>query len=751
MAQERRRRGAATGRPEAGRNAAARPERRRWVIAAGVFLAVAALVVVAGRGGLLTPARPNVLFVTIDTLRADRLGSYGYARAQTPVLDALAARGVRFTTAVAHAPLTGPSHASLLTGLTPLRHGVRDNGRPTLSASAPTVAEAFRGAGWHTAAFVSGFPLDHRFGFDRGFETYDDHLPHGDDSRRAAYVERTADRTTAAALRWLETAPAGAPWFTWVHYFDPHAPYEPPDAFAARAPGRPYDGEVAFVDAQLGVLLHGLEARGERERTVVLVTADHGESLGEHGEETHGVFVYEATLRVPLIVAGPGVPRGRVSSTVGRGVDVAPTLLDLAGAPPLAGAEGRSLRPALSGREMADAPAYVESLFAALNLGWAPLHGWRTARRKLIDAPRPELYALDQDPGETRDLSASSAHDVETLRASLRAALAAAVPARPGSVDHAAAERLAALGYLSGGPGPPTTGRDPKDGIALINQMERGLAEARSNPPLAIAALQGVLQADPHMPLAHRYLAIAHSAAGDPAAALRELGALAGQGPLAPDDLLLQADTLRQAGRAQEALEAADRALSARPGDAWGLVIRGRALLALDRAPEARATYERALEKDPADTEALRGLADAAFRAGNAGAAEGAYARILKADPTDTGALVRLGALRVRAGRVDEAREMFARALERNPRDAEALLDMGGLLARSGQAREAVPYLERAVQAGMRTPVALNSLGFARLEAGDRAGGRQALRESLAVDPRQEDVRAALTRLGAGR
>src|SRR5262249_13987388 len=216
-----------------------------------------------------------------------------------------AARGARFEHAVAHAPLTAPSHASILTGLTPLRHGVHDNGSDALPASVPTLAEAFRRAGYRTAAFVSGFPLDHRFGLDRGFEAYDDHLPKGNDRRRAPYVERTADLTSDAFLGWLD-APGSEetrPFFAWVHYFDPHAPYEPPPKLRDRFAAQPYDGEVAFVDEQLGRVLDRLRARGQAERTLVLVTADHGESLGQHGEETHGLFVYDATLRVPVLLA----------------------------------------------------------------------------------------------------------------------------------------------------------------------------------------------------------------------------------------------------------------------------------------------------------------------------------------------------------------------------------------------------------------------------------------------------------------
>ena len=293
----------------------------RSVVGLGVVLAVVALAPACRRDVARTAApaeRPNVLLVTIDTLRADHLGCYGRQGAATPTLDALARRGVRFETAVAHVPLTGPSHASILTGRGPLGHGFRNNSGFVLAPTVGTAAEDFRQAGYRTGAFVSGFPLDRRFGFDRGFDTYDDHLPRGNDRRRTPYVERNADATTDAVLRWLHPSsrPAGQPhpWFLWAHYYDPHAPYEPPAAnLAERFRATPYDGEVAFVDRQLGRLFQALAERSEIDHTIVLVTSDHGESLGEHGEATHGIFVYDATLRVPWVMAGPGVAAGRVS------------------------------------------------------------------------------------------------------------------------------------------------------------------------------------------------------------------------------------------------------------------------------------------------------------------------------------------------------------------------------------------------------------------------------------------------------
>ena len=303
------------------------------VVALALALAIgAALRWHANSRAGITAGRVNVLLVTIDTLRWDHLGCYGDRSAATPVLDALAGRGVRFATAIAQVPLTAPSHASILTGLTPLRHGVRDNGGYTLPAEVRTLARRLTDAGYRSAAFVSGFPLDHRFGFASGFDVYDDRLART--AGRAPYTERSADATTDRVMGWLDQMrPSGGearstpsqPWFAWVHYFDPHAPYAPPPPFATRFADRLYDGEVAFVDAQIGRLLGRLERSGDLARTLIVVTADHGESFGEHGEETHGVFVYDATLRVPFIVAGPGIHGGRSSAVVARSIDVVPT------------------------------------------------------------------------------------------------------------------------------------------------------------------------------------------------------------------------------------------------------------------------------------------------------------------------------------------------------------------------------------------------------------------------------------------
>jgi choline-sulfatase len=699
-------------------------------------------------------SRPSVLLVTIDTLRADHVGCYGRAGAVTPTLDGLAARGVRFATAVVHAPLTGPSHASLLTGLTPLGHGFRDNGGFALPASVKTAAEDFRQAGFHTAAFVSGFPLDRRFGFDRGFETYDDHLPRGNDRRRTPYVERFADATTDAALRWLQSAPASAPFFLWVHYYDPHAPYEPPGELASRFRDAPYDGEIAFVDMQLARLLRAVDEKAGLARTIVLATADHGESLGEHGEGTHGLFVYDSTLRVPWIVAGPGIAGGRVPQTVARGIDVLPTLLDYSGLSVPPSVEGRSLRAAIEGREMSDAPSYAETLYPEREFGWAPLHAWRTATLKLIDAPRPELYDLTADSGETTNRAAAQNAQVEELTRKHEAALSRPAPAAAAQVDADAAERLGALGYLGGGHAQPPSGRaprDPKDGVRLMPRINRGMSVARTDPATAIRDLRSVLAEDPGLLMARRTIAVAYESAGDHARAIAELRALEKEGQLTAEDAIVLGDNLRFSGRLAEATDVLQRVARENPKWPQPWLSLAEVHIKEGRQAEAAAAYEHVLSLVPDHIEALRGLGDLALVEDRTDVAAARYGRILEIDPSDAGAMAKVGVLGMRAGRGEEAIALFRKAVEREPANAEALLYLAGALSSTGRPAEAVPFFERALAAGPRSTMALNGLGLTRLALGDRPGAMAALSESLRLDPEQPDVARTLAEIRAGR
>src|SRR4051794_28795075 len=340
----------------------------------------------------------NVLLVTIDTLRRDRLGAYGNGGALTPTLDRLASDGARYTHARSHVPLTLPAHTSILTGRTPRSHGVHVNGASRLDAARPTLATVLQGNGYRTGAFIGAFVLAARFGLNRGFDEYDDRYPHESDTFKVA--DRRAAEVVKAAGDWILRAEGQTPsrsprpWFAWVHLFDPHAPYDaPPDYRRDRSP---YDAEIAYTDAMLGQLLDRLRAAHALDRALVVVTADHGESLGEHGEMTHGLFAYNATIAVPLIVAGTDIHAGTIDAPVAH-MDLTPTVLDLAGVPVPDGLDGRSLvRP-----PERDRPLYFEAVDAALTRGWAPLTGIVQNATKFIDLPEAELYDLLADPGET--------------------------------------------------------------------------------------------------------------------------------------------------------------------------------------------------------------------------------------------------------------------------------------------------------------------------------------------------------------
>lgn len=730
---------------------------RRFLAAAAVTIAVTAAAGIAllWRGMPPTggpPAPPNVLLITVDTLRWDRLGCYGGPADTTPVLDRLAARGARFETAIMHAPLTAPSHASILTGLTPLRHGVRDNGAFVLPRELPTLGTVLAGAGYTTAAFVSGYPLDRRYGLASGFGHYDDELPRGSGSRGLAYVERRADETTSRVIAWLGasrggTAGAGAadrprPWFAWVHYFDPHAPYEPPGEFAERFAGRPYDGEVAFVDSQVGTLLKDLERRGDLARTVVVVTADHGESLGEHGEETHGVFIYDATLRVPFIVVGPGIAAGRVPAVVARGVDVLPTVAGLAGVAVPREIDGRSLRAALEGRPMTDEPVYIESVMTQRHLGWAPLFGLRTAAWKLVDAPRRELYDLAADHRELRSLAGDQADRAASMARQLQAQMRVVTAAPQAASDRDAAERLRALGYLGGAPEAPVaiSHRDPKDGVQLISRIEHGIVDARLHPDQAIRALEGVLAEDPRVALARRYLAVALAERGDYRRAAIELQRLRADGMATGEDLVLLSESLRVTGRPDEAQKILAEAARRDPGSPDPVLTEARALMARQKPNEASDAFRRALAISPGHPEALAGLGEAALLQGDAEGAAAFFAQAVARDPADPTPRLRLAVVRARQGRMQDALPLFQQVVDAAPQNGEALAGLAAALARAGRAAEAVPYFERALAAGQRSPALFNGLGFARLESGDNAGALTALRASLALRPDQPEV-----------
>jgi arylsulfatase A-like enzyme/Flp pilus assembly protein TadD len=581
-----------------------------FVLALGSGLAGSAF----ARPGAILRASPgaaagfNILLVTLDTTRADRIGCYGHAPAATPVLDRLAAGGIRFAEAMTVAPETLPAHATLFTGLLPPAHGVRINGEGALGSRYPTLAEVARGRGYQTAAFVSAFVLDARFGLDQGFDHYDDHVDAaGGATFSTGANERRAGPTTDAALAWIRSRDHARPFLAWVHYFDAHAPYEPPEPFASRFAGALYDGEIAYVDAQLGRLLAGLDDAGLRDRTLVIVAGDHGESLGDHYERTHSVFLYRSTIRVPLVVSNPRLfpTPAVVDGTVVSLADLAPTVADLLGVEDAPARDGLSL---LATKADPKRAVYVESLVPWLDFGWAPLFGLRTLRGSYVLAPRPECYDLRSDPGERRNLAqpryAKGGPCAEEARA-LDRMLTRMPPyetagAGPRTVDPEARERLQALGYL-GGPGPAERGplADPKDMIDVASLvLDANALLSSGRPAEALEAARRAAARSPRDRTVLNTLAKIHLRLGrlrDAEDALRALRAIQ---PKADASVLL-AQILILDGRHDEAARLLDEAeaLDSRHGGVY--IARGDLLARQGRKAEARASYERARKVDP--------------------------------------------------------------------------------------------------------------------------------------------------------
>jgi arylsulfatase A-like enzyme/Flp pilus assembly protein TadD len=661
----------------------ARRPRRAAALALAALAAAAAGVLLWNRGR--APAvPPSLLLVTLDTFRADRLG-----RGLTPNLEALAARGVWFEEAVASVPLTLPSHATILSGLEPTRHGVRDNGTYVFPAEPPTLATVLRQRGYATAAFVGAHVLDRRFGLARGFGHYDDRIERVSEGPSVLESERRGDVVAEAATAWIRAQTV--PYFAWVHLYDPHAPYAPPEPHA-RAHGAPYDGEVAFTDACVGRVLEAARAVSG-DALLVAVVADHGEGLGDHGERTHGLFVYQSTLRVPLILAGPGLPSGERRRGLARTADVAPTVLGAMGVPAPSDLDGADL--------MRTKPqeAYAESRYAA-GFGWAPLFSFRAGALKFVEAPRPELYDLAADPHETRDLARERPSDAARLRSALAAFRRAERAGSAAPIDPGSAEKLRALGYVAG-PAPAlsvATGRDPKDALPLWQRFEEASwARTRGEPEAAASALRDLVAQDPGNPAFLRALASALRLGGRADAAVRVLDDLT---RAAPDDALAwheralaqaAAGRLAEAvasaeraaaldpalpephnhlgvlrarqGRAREALEAFDAAVRLDPNNARAWNNRANALRALGRRDEAAVAYREAAQRAPAYADPRNGLGVLAVEAGDLEGAAAAFTGVLEREPDHADARVNLAFVRARQGRVDEARTLLGAVL----------------------------------------------------------------------------------------
>lgn len=643
----------------------------------------------AAAASAAAPAVDDLLLITVDTLRHDALGFAGNERVATPHLDRLAAAGRVYTRAHAHNVVTLPSHANILTGLYPYQHGVRDNQGFRLPASVPTLATLLSEAGFATAAFVGAFPLDARFGLDRGFEVYDDRLEGDEGAASGRPLERRGDLVVAAAREWW-AANADRRRFLWIHLFDPHAPYEPPAELAARYPTEPYLGEVAAVDGYLAPLLEPFLDGGQRP-ALIAFTADHGEALGDHGELTHGLFAYESTLKVPLVLWAPDLSPARVDAPA-RHVDLLPTLLAAAAVPVPEGLPGRSL---LGAPAEPGGSTYFEALTATLDRGWAPLRGVVAEGHKYIDLPLPELYDLATDPGETRNVVAAEAARAEELAA--RLVPESVWPPRRGAVAAEEEAALRSLGYLGGGAASKATytaADDPKNLVTLDREVHR-IIELHQLGRLEEAAALGreVLAARPDMGVASYQLALVLLDAGRRDEALAVMSAAQRRGSATPALVRQLALTLAEAGRPEDAVGLMRRA--AERGDVDDLLTLGLVLSEAGRQEEAAGVLQQVFAADARNAVALQHLALVALRRQDWA---GALRRAEEALALNEGlglAWSYLGSARFQLGRVEEALEAWERAVAIDPRDFDALYNIGLVAPRVDRPELAREALER--------------------------------------------------------
>lgn len=670
------------------------------------YLFVAAVAAALVGGGLWWMLRPrpfalepnadrNVLIVTIDTLRADALGSYG-GRAATPHLDRMAAAGARFTFAHSHAVVTLPSHASILSGRYPYEHGIRDNTGYRFDASQPTIATLLKAQGFATGAFIGGFPLDRRFGLATGFDAYDDRLQ-STSAADPGERERRADAVIGSATGWMRQQQGK--WLAWVHLYDPHTTYAAPPEWASRYPDSPYHAEVAWTDHALGALFAMLEQQSRN--TLVIVTSDHGEGLGDHGEATHGIFAYESTLRVPLIVAeiGAGVSsaaKGVVIDTPVRHVDIAPTILAAVGVTAPSQLSGAPLQALIARGSGDDRPSYFEAMTPAVTRGWAPLRGVISDRSKYIDLPIAELYDLRRDAAEAANLAASDRESAQTLFNLLKG-FNVAPPAKAAAETPETLERLRALGYVGGGSATVreryTEADDPKRLIEIEQTLQRATeAQRQGRLDEAITLYRDVIARRKDTEDAYRKLALAYWQRGRAADAIATLELALRNGVTQSEVRIKLGQYLAESGQPARAIEL----LAGTAGDdPDALTALGNAYILAGREREGIAIFTRLLALDPENALAHENIGAAHLRARNLPAAEQSLRRAIELDPTLAGAHTALGVALAQSGRRDDAITSWKRAITLDPYEFDALFNITLNLVRAGRFDEARPYGER--------------------------------------------------------
>ena len=699
----------------------------RPAIVPGILVAGAALayfLVFAGRTTVRRDSRLNILLITLDTTRADRLGSYGYAKAKTPNLDSLARNGARFENVYCQVPLTLPSHCSIMTGTYPFSHGVRDNGTYELGPDQVTMAEVLKGKGYQTAAVVASFSVDSRFGLAQGFDFYDDDIQPGLPFK-PMNSERKADEVVKSFSTWMDKA-GGEPFFAWVHFFDPHLPYQPPSPYGEEFAGDPYDGEVAYMDACVGKVLEKLRGKNLLGRTLIIAAGDHGEAFGEKVETGHGLFLYDDTMRVPLIFYSENrIPPGKVIRSRVRLIDLFPSIMDMLGLTQPEKIQGTSLVPYIEGRKRGDLESYIESFYPRNYFGWSELVGLVKDDWKYIRAPKPELYNLKADPGELTNSFASSGRAASSMNARLEELIKASAglaAAKGRTLTAEEEERLRSLGYTSfAGAGAKSEYPDPKDKLDLLKLIQQAQGcDFEGKYEESVDIYKQIIPLIPDAASSYVGLALAQA----------------------------------RLKRFDEAIQALQLGIARIPNSIVLLSRLGHSYLVTGRLEEAYKTMAEVLKLNPKYVEALTVSAGVMDTFGRLEEARGFYERALAIEPRSLFLRMSYAMNLASSGLIDRAIDVYQKLCEDYPEDAALRQYLGIAQGMKGDYASAIENLKQAVSL-RPTPTAYFNLAVAYRNTGD-------LREAVRYlglyldDPRGESeaniaaARAELARLEKG-
>lgn len=651
----------------------------------------------------------NLVVVTLDTTRADFIGAYGATTVKTPALDRLAREGTLFSQAMSSAPLTLPAHSSMFTGRFPPEHGVRDNGGFYLAPDQTTLAEMLKARGFATGAFIAAFVLDGKWGLDQGFDEYFDDFDISERRGKSiGNIQRPGNEVVDKALPWIEDV-KGSRFFAWIHLYDPHTPYDPPEPFKSEYPNQPYRGEIAFMDAQVGRVIAFLEERGLLDKTVVAVLGDHGESLGDHGEDSHGFFIYESVTHVPFIVRAPFSKTGprRVDDPV-RIVDLTPTVMDLIGEPVPGGLSGRSLVPLMTGAVVElGLEGYAEAMYPLHHFGWSDLRALRSGRYKLIDAPRPELFDIDRDPSETTNIFTERRAVGEGMIARLREieqAFDQAPAAQPESdVDPEVRARLAALGYVGSFVATASDSRtdraDPKDKIDLFNLMgmARDMGRDEDGFEKAVPLLTKVVTSDPNVIDAWFTLGNLYFKEGryrDAVGHFRKALELKPDYDLAVINL---AHAYRRLGEDEAAMAGYERYLELDPKDAYVRYQVGEVFLDRGDLNRAAQVFRQALELDPKVASAKNALGVIAHQRGDDAAAERLIREAIGIKADVRLARYNLALIAEERGYLQTAEREYLEELKLHPDSYKAAFNLSRLYERTGQHALRIDALKQSI------------------------------------------------------